>query len=196
MGEFVRIVWSSLLLLLLLPAVSSSLFVSSSTSAFNLTWSKTLFCFLFHVIENTFSFCSFLFYRDRGHSLLPCVLFFIEDNGRARESVCVYVCVCMCARRFFSLFSENSVIPSLLLHEQNEIRSPLKGFKFPLVNIPCRYSRVVRVLLSIYPCDSAPFLCLRSFNFTCFLFPALLCSHPSSVRWRFVGFYSSVYIAR
>lgn len=142
-------------------------------------------------------FCFIL--RDRGHSLLPYVLFFIEDSGRADVytyvGMCICMCVCVCVSRVFFLFSENSVIPSVLLHQQNEIRSPWDSnflwLIYPAV-IRASFSRTFVDSSVVYTCDLCLFpLCLHIALTTPRTFISRASLLASSVR--FVGFYSLVY---
>lgn len=166
---------------------SSSLFVSSSTSTFNLTWSKTLF--LFHVIKNTFFLLRGLFYVIED--ILSCPAFyFLSVIVVARTNLYMYVCVCVCVRCFFFLFSENSVIPSLLLHKQNKNRSPWdSNFLWLIYPAVIRASFFCRFICRI---SAMPFssVCIALIPCT-FISRASL--FASSVWWRFVGFYSFVY---
>lgn len=119
--------------------------------------------------------------RDRGHSFLPCVLFSIDDHARKR----VCMCVCVCARYFF-LFSENSVIPSLLLHKQNEIRFPWDLNFLRLIYPAIRSRSFVDSSIISLPFSSV-YIALTSYIFISpFLFAPF-------VRWRFIRSYLLVY---
>lgn len=127
MGELVRIVWSSPP-----PPILPAVFIPLRPLLFlRLTWrDRRLRSASYFTWSKTPSSCSALYFTwSRTFSLALCVLFFIEDSGRARGCVHACMCMCVCARWFFFFFS---CFRKIRLYQvfyyteftQNEIRSP------------------------------------------------------------------------
>lgn len=195
MGEFVRIVSSSPP-----PIHFPAVFIPlRPLLLLRLTWrDRRLVLLLLSRDQKHLLLAPRFILRDR-EDILSCPAFYFSSKiVVARANMYKYVCVCVCALCFI-LFSENSVIPSLLLHKQNEIRSPWDSnflwLIYPAV-IRASFAYFCRFVYS-YPCMRMPFSSCVCIALTPRTFIPRASLFASSVRWRFrrilfFGIYCSV----